>query len=185
MLDMIVKFTNTFAQSKVQWRADVTIPKLKAFFAMCIFMGIVKLPDTYNYSRIKHVFHISAFREVMPRSRWLKIYRNLHVCDEDDLRIFSPSQTTIWIADTPLFYSMLAKVLYFSLTFSLTVLHTKLQHLGHLRFVRPVFFYLCLAPMRTDKIFTFWTSGVQFRFEGVPRVPGEKDLYYYTWLESW
>ena len=140
MLDMIVKFTNTFAQSKVQWWADVTIPEMKAFFAMCIFMGIVKLPDTYNYSRIKHFFHISAFREVMPRSRWLQIYKNLHVCDEDDLLIFSPSQTTIWIAETPLFYSMLAKVLYFSLTFSLTVLHTKLQHLGHLRFVRPVFF---------------------------------------------
>ena len=39
--------------------------------------------------------------------------------------------------------------------------------------------------MRTDKMFTFWTSAFQFRFEDVPRVAREKGLYYYTWLENW
>ena len=41
-------------------------------------------------------------------------------------------------------------------------------------------FYLYLAPMRTNNIFTFWTSAVQFKFEGAPCVPCEKSLYYYT-----
>ena len=44
---------------------------------------------------------------------------------DDNSSIFRRSRTMIWIADTPLFYDMLAKVLYFSLTFSLTVLHHK------------------------------------------------------------
>ena len=84
MFDMIVKFTNQFAQSKVQSWVDVTMPKMKVFFALCIFISIVKLSDIYNYWRTKHFFHIPAFREDMPRTTWLQIYRNLHVCDEDD-----------------------------------------------------------------------------------------------------
>ena len=48
VFNMIVKFTNKLAQSKVQLWVHVTIPEMKAFFTMCIFMGIVKLPDIYN-----------------------------------------------------------------------------------------------------------------------------------------
>ena len=88
VFDMIVKFINTFAQSKVQSWVDLTIPEMKAHFAMCIFMGIVKRPDICNYWRTKHFFHIPTFTEVMPRTRWLQIYRDLNVCDEDGLRIF-------------------------------------------------------------------------------------------------
>ena len=97
------------------------------------------------------------------------------------------SRTTIWIADMPLFYDMFAKVLYLSLTFSLTVLHHKTAAFRSPKICLScfVFFYLCLAPMRTNKIFTFWTRVVQFRFEGIPHVPRKKGLYYYTWLESW
>ena len=53
VFDMIVKFTNKFAQSKVQSWVDVTIPKMKVFFALCIFISIVKLSDIYNYWRKK------------------------------------------------------------------------------------------------------------------------------------
>ena len=62
--------------------------------------------------------------------------------------------------ELPFFYDMLAKVLYFSLTFSLTILHHKTAALRSPKYCLSCFFDLCLAPMRTDKIFTFWTSAI-------------------------
>ena len=60
-----------------------SIPEIKAFFGLAIAMGVVRQPRMWDYWRQKQwLFHLLAFSEVMPRDRFLQIYRYLHVLDD-------------------------------------------------------------------------------------------------------
>ena len=69
-------------QYKTPW-TDTTSREIKAFFGIAISMGIVRLPKLRDYWRQKQwLFRMTSFAEVMPRDRFLQIYRYLHVSDD-------------------------------------------------------------------------------------------------------
>ena len=54
---------------------------MKAFFAIAI--AIVRLPKLHGYWRQKEwLFRMPSFAEVMPRDRFMQIYRYLHMSDD-------------------------------------------------------------------------------------------------------
>ena len=89
IFDLFVQMTNLNAKRKIeagakgQWK-DVTLSEMKAFFGLCVAMGILRLPRIEEYWRkVDWLFLTPSFSEVMSRDRFVLIFRYLHVCDED------------------------------------------------------------------------------------------------------
>lgn len=60
---------------------NTTRAELKAFHGLCINMAILKLPQKQDYWRTTRWLLKTSFGEVMPRDRFLQIWRFLHLQD--------------------------------------------------------------------------------------------------------
>ena len=91
VIDLFVEQTNLNYERKKaaepnkhrsSWQATSS-REMKAFFGIAIAMGIVRLPKLHDYWRQKEwLFRMLSFAEVMPRDRFMQIYRYLHVSDD-------------------------------------------------------------------------------------------------------
>ncbi|KAK3735138.1 hypothetical protein QZH41_000008 [Actinostola sp. cb2023] len=85
---LIVEETNRYARQKLvnkpqrlaKWR-DVTVVEMKAYFGLCIMMGINVLPKVADYWSTDPFLGNEAIRNVMPRNRFQEISQFLHFCD--------------------------------------------------------------------------------------------------------
>jgi hypothetical protein len=79
----IVEESNLYAQ-KLHNNADITgitLPELKAFFGILLFMGIHPLPSMKVYRSEDENFHIERIARIMTLKRFLFILRHLHLND--------------------------------------------------------------------------------------------------------
>ena len=81
----IVEQTNLYVRQKraasYKWE-DLTVPELKAFFGIIIYMGIVKKPATRDYWAQGLIEgELPIVTETFPRNRFLAILWNLHFND--------------------------------------------------------------------------------------------------------
>ena len=91
LIQKLVAETNNYHSRRLQsspikhrmlW-VDVTSNDIKVFIAICLAMGILKLPRIHDYWRQKQwFFAISSFTKVMSRDRFRQIHRYLHFCNE-------------------------------------------------------------------------------------------------------
>ena len=82
---LLVDMTNANAIGKnvSSWK-NINVAEMKAFFGLLLAMGLLKLPKIKDYWRkINWLIHVSSFGEVMPRDRFLQLYRYLHVCNDN------------------------------------------------------------------------------------------------------
>ena len=86
--DKIVEETNRYARQNLannasrlaKWR-DVTKPELKAYFGLCVIMGINILPKVADYWSNDPFLGNEAVKRVMPRNRFQELSQFLHFCD--------------------------------------------------------------------------------------------------------
>ena len=79
---LLVDMTNATAKNAVNW-VRTSVIEMKAFFGLLLAMPLVKFPKIKDDGRKSYwLLHLSSFAEVMPRDRFLKLYRYLHVSDD-------------------------------------------------------------------------------------------------------
>ena len=61
----------------------VTIPELKAFFAMLIIMDAISLPSVHFYWTLKWPFGLPSYSFIISRNRFELIFKFLHFSDND------------------------------------------------------------------------------------------------------
>ena len=75
---------------------DVTVPEMKAFVAMILLMGIVKLPSYPLYWKMHDLLEFPALNKIMASDRLLSISQFLHLSnDKENLRRDHPEQNYI------------------------------------------------------------------------------------------
>jgi len=63
----------------------VTVAEYKVYIAICIAMGIIKLPHIHDYWQIKHaVFSAPSFGLVISRDHFKQIHHYLHFSNEEE-----------------------------------------------------------------------------------------------------
>ena len=68
---------------KTQWREINELSEMKAFFGVCLAMGILKLPLVEMYWQKKFsLFEVNDWSSAMSRNRFNAIMRYLKFCDE-------------------------------------------------------------------------------------------------------
>ena len=94
LLEHVVAETNRFASlcsmesQGMQTTAWTTsTDKVKAFIAFVIMMGVVKLPDLYDYWSSSKVLHCFPVASHITRKRFLELRRYLHFVDNDALPV--------------------------------------------------------------------------------------------------
>lgn len=84
ILETFVNNTNSFvaAQNPAPWSAlePLTVPELKCFFGICLYMGVCQLPERKMYWE-KDIFRCKFVPAVMGCKRFLAISYNLHWLD--------------------------------------------------------------------------------------------------------
>ena len=65
---------------KMPWH-PVTKGEMKAFVGILILMGVIKLPRFEMYWSSDRLIHQEGITEVMPRTRFLQIWRYFHLAD--------------------------------------------------------------------------------------------------------
>ena len=63
---------------------DVTVPEMKAFVAMILLMGIVKLPSYPLYWTAHNLLEFPALKKIMSRDRFLSILQFLHISNNEE-----------------------------------------------------------------------------------------------------
>ena len=85
--DEILVETNRYAEQQRQLKNDtspwnpISKEELKAFIGLIIAMGIISLPDSYDYWSTEPMMCHSWFRLVMSRNRFREILRYIHLVD--------------------------------------------------------------------------------------------------------
>ncbi len=65
------------------WK-DLSLEEMKAFIGIVLAMGLVRLPKMKDYWRKTcKILYLPTFSDIMPRNRFLQIYRYLHVSDDE------------------------------------------------------------------------------------------------------
>ena len=90
-MDIVITETNKFAdtrssqgcamQSHVAPWKEVNLDEMKAFFSLCLLMGIVKKSVLKMYWSRNPMLETPFFTTIMPRDRFMQILRNLHFVD--------------------------------------------------------------------------------------------------------
>ena len=88
MLDHLVVETNNYARQSLannqrrldSWK-EVSKDELKAFFGLCIVMGINRLPEISDYWKDDSFLCNEGIKRVMPRNRFQEISQFLHFAD--------------------------------------------------------------------------------------------------------
>ena len=94
LLDQIVTETNHYASDCLsashdgnglppQWQTNAE--EVKAYFGICILMGINKLPHLYDYWSMNEYLHYFPVASKIPRKRFLEIHRYLHFTRNDTI----------------------------------------------------------------------------------------------------
>ena len=94
LLELLVQQTNDFAAlclaashsgegAPPTW--TTTVEEMKAFIGFSVLMGIVKLPDLYDYWSSSEVLHSFPVAARIPRKRYLELRRYLHFVDNASL----------------------------------------------------------------------------------------------------
>ena len=80
VLELIVEQTPLYS---VQQEAffDFTFEDLFAFIGINIAMGMIRLPRVHDYWSTKPMLRMPWFSAIMPRNKFIKISRYLHVVD--------------------------------------------------------------------------------------------------------
>lgn len=69
---------------KSPWEAINDVAEIKAFFGLCLAMGILKLPLVEMYWQRKFsLFEVNDWGDIMSRNRFTSIMRYLKFCDEE------------------------------------------------------------------------------------------------------
>lgn len=86
-LGKIIDQSNLYSQQIHQYQEmpDITLPELKAFFGILIFMGFHPLPSMKLYWSNDENFHIERIARIMPLKRYLYILRHLHLNDNSKM----------------------------------------------------------------------------------------------------
>lgn len=80
----LVKRRSNPEKHKSKWSEIANTNEKKAFFGVCIAMGILKLPEIPLYWQRKYsLFEIADWNQHMNRDRFLAILRYLKFCDEE------------------------------------------------------------------------------------------------------
>ena len=80
----LVKRRSNPEKHKTKWSEIENINEMKAFFGICVAMGILKLPEIHLYWQRKYsLFEIADWNQHMSRDRFLAILRYLKFCDEE------------------------------------------------------------------------------------------------------
>ena len=95
LLELVVAETNRFASHcsmessreppPTPWMTNVD--EMKAFIGFTILMGVVKLPDLYDYWSSSEVLHCFPVASRISRKRFLELRRYLHFVDNDSLPV--------------------------------------------------------------------------------------------------
>ncbi|KAL9978523.1 hypothetical protein ACROYT_G016049 [Oculina patagonica] len=88
LFDKIVEETNRYARQKLadnqqrlaKWR-DITKPELKAYFGICVIMGLNILPKVADYWSSDIFMGNEGIKRVMPKNRFEEISQYLHLND--------------------------------------------------------------------------------------------------------
>ena len=71
-------------QHLAQWK-NVSFDELKAYFGMCVIMGLNVLPKVRDYWSNEPLLGNSALKKVMSRNRFEEIYQFLHFSDSNSV----------------------------------------------------------------------------------------------------
>lgn len=83
ILDLIVLETNSNAsRCKQNWK-EVSVEEMQKFFAILLFMGLVKYPKISDYWSKKFLYRHCFVRHIMSRNRFQSILRFLHFADNE------------------------------------------------------------------------------------------------------
>lgn len=76
---------NGATKGRKHWRL-VSMPKLLAWYGVCILMGCNRVPNTrLHWSRYNEYFWSQYIMNVMSRNRFEAIFRCLHLVDNDEV----------------------------------------------------------------------------------------------------
>ena len=102
---LLVDMTNKYARqqraddperNKMKWD-DVTVEEMRAYFGMCIIMGIIRLPSLNMYWTTDNLFVLQGLANVMPRDRFKQIKRYLHIADNTNApNMNAPNYDKLW-----------------------------------------------------------------------------------------
>lgn len=80
----VVKRNANPDKHKCPWEAINDVAEIKAFFGLCLAMGILKLPLVEMYWQRKFsLFEVNDWGDIMSRNRFTAIMRYLKFCDKD------------------------------------------------------------------------------------------------------
>lgn len=82
--DMMVKFTNEYAQKKNRV-GDISLHEMKCFVAVLLFSGYIPVPRKNMYWEQSADSHNSLVANAISRDRFKHIMSNIHVCQNDHL----------------------------------------------------------------------------------------------------
>lgn len=87
IISHMVHQSNLYAQQlhRAEHFVHITLPELKAFFGILIFMGIHPLPSMKLYWSQDQNFHVERIARIMPLKRFLFILRQLHINDNTQI----------------------------------------------------------------------------------------------------
>ncbi len=94
LIDDIVQETNRYAALclKAVHSGGGTVPtwetdgeELKAYFGFCVYMGMNRLPDLYDYWSLDEAFHYFPVASRITRKRFLEIQRYLHFANNETI----------------------------------------------------------------------------------------------------
>jgi len=84
--EIVVQSNLYYSQSettKVRNWTDITVSEMKAFLGIILAMGMVELPDMYDYwCKTDPITCVPWFANIMPRDRFVLIMRFLHLSDK-------------------------------------------------------------------------------------------------------
>ena len=66
------------------WK-EISLEELKAFLGLLICMSIHRLPSLRDYWSSDWVLGVPEFEKVMPRNRFLEIWNNIHLWDNNKM----------------------------------------------------------------------------------------------------
>ena len=91
LMDIVITETNKFADTRYSlgyarqthaapWK-EVNLNEMKAFFSLCLLMGVVKKSQLKMYWSRDPMLETPFFTTIMPRDRFMQILSNLHFVD--------------------------------------------------------------------------------------------------------
>ena len=90
LMTYIVEQSNEFAlecmgAEKFEGWTKITVEELQAYMGFMILMGLVKLPNIYDYWKKDETYHYSPIASRITRDRFFELYRFLHFVDNSTL----------------------------------------------------------------------------------------------------